>query len=323
MRGRGLQGISRAVRAVVALTLWIAGLWLGLLTLPTPARANDLDDFQRAVEAYDNHDYANAVALFETLVGDAVPRLQTAALVLESRKYLAASYLFTNQPIAADDQFEALLAQDPNYQIDPLAFPAEVEQAFSVVKARLRRERLQAEAAAARAEAEARREATDRLLADRARNAELLRLAETVRVERVSSRWLAMLPFGVGQFQNGDTQLGYVLAVGQGFLTATTVATWFAHVLLKKEHDRIEADRDVSLAPSEIDRANFQVELARTTNRVSFVLLMSVMAVGIVDAQWRFKPAVTLEQRRPLPEELRSPVALSIGPAALSLRIDL
>lgn len=310
------------VRAGAALLMLTAGLWLGAASVPYAVHANDLNDFQRAVEAYETHDYAEAVALFEALVGDPVPRLQTPALVLESRKYLAASYLFTNQPVAADEQFERLLEQDPGYQLDPLGFPAEVERAFVLVRDRLRNQRAAAEAAHARAEARARLETTERLLLESQRNEELLRLAETVRVERVNSRWLAMLPFGVGQFQNGHTELGYILAVSQGLLTATVATTWFAHVLLKREHDRIEAQGEV-LAPNEIERANFQVELARTANRVSFVLLMAVMVVGVVDAQWRFRPTVVTEQRRPLPDTLRAPIELSIGAGSLVLRADL
>ncbi len=308
------------MRAGAALLTMTVGLWLGAAIVPAKSRANDLSDFQRAVDAYEAHDYVNAVALFEALVGDPVPRLQTPALVLESRKYLAASYLFTNQPQAADAEFERLLEQDPTYQLDPLGFPAEVEQAFAVVKDRLRNRRVELEAERARAEAKARTEETERLLRERERSDELLRLAETMRIERVSSRWIALLPFGVGQFQNGHTELGYVFAVSEGILAATVAGTWFAHALLKREHDRIEAEGDVSLTPSEIERANFQVELARTTNRVSFVLLLTVMAVGIVDAQWRFRPTIALEQRRPLPDSLRAPVQLSIGSGGLTLR---
>lgn len=299
------------------------GLWLSAALVPSACHANDLQDFQLAVQAYESNDYTRAVSLFERLVGDPVPRLQTPALVLESRKYLAVSYLFTGREALAEQQFQWLLEQDPTYQLDPLGFPAEVELAFTTVKDRLRRERMETEARRAEAEAEARAAETERLLREQERTAEVLRLAETTRVERVNSRWLAALPFGVGQFQNGHTELGYALAVGEGVLAATVAGTWIAHAFLRAELDRIQADRDVSLEPSEIDRANFQVELARTTNRVSFALLMTVMVIGVVDAQWRFRPTIGTEERRPLPEHLRSPAQLSLGPGGLALRLTL
>lgn len=299
------------------------GLWLSAAVLPSVVFANDLQDFQLAVQAYEANDYAQAVALFEPLVGDPVPRLQTAALVLESRKYLAASYLFRGRSASAEQQFQWLLEQDPSYQLDPLGFPAEVEQAFTAVKDRLRRERTEAEARRAEAEAEARVAESERLLQEREHAAEILRLAETTRVERVNSRWIAALPFGVGQFQNGHTELGYALAVGEGVLAAAVAGTWLAHEFLRAELNRIQTNGDVSLEPSEIDRANFQVELARTTNRVSFALLMTVMVIGVVDAQWRFQPTIGTEERRPLPDHLRPTTQLSVGPGGLALRIPL
>jgi len=311
------------VRAAAALLIVTTGLWLSAAIFPAVAHANDLQDFQQAVQAYESNDYPRAVTLFERLVGDPVPRLQTPALVLESRKYLAVSYLFTGRTAAAEEQFQWLLEQDPGYQLDPLGFPAEVEQAFSGVKDRLRRERVEADARRAEAEAEARVAESERLLREHERSAEILRLAETTRVERVNSRWLAALPFGVGQFQNGHTELGYALAVGEGVLAVTVAGTWIAHAFLRAELDRIQTNRDVSLEPSEIDRANFQVELARTTNRVSFALLMTVMAIGVVDAQWRFKPTIGTEERRPLPEHLRSTTQISLGPGGLALRVSL
>jgi hypothetical protein len=261
--------------------------------------------------------------LREALVGGDVPRLASAALVLESRKYLAASYLFTNQPAAAEQQFERMLRQDATYQIDPVGFPAAVEQAFSAVKQRWLRERAAEAEEAARAEARVREQDAERQRMEEARRAELLRLAETVRVERVSSRWLALLPFGVGQFQNGHTTLGYVLAVSEAALMTTAAATWFAHVLLQKEHDRIAAEGDVSLAPREIDRANFQVELTRTTNRISVALLAVVMVVGVVDAEWRFQPTIVTEHRRPLPPAATPAVTFSVGPSAIAVNVAL
>jgi hypothetical protein len=305
-----------------SLLILTAGLWLGCVMLPSRARANDLDDFQSAVAAYEVHDYVNAVALLEALVGGDIPRLQSAALVLESRKYLAASYLFTNETAAAEQQFVRLLQQDPSYQIDPVGFPAEVEQAFSAVKIRWQRERAAAESEAARVEAQTRAQESDRLRADEARHTELQRLADTVRVERVSSRWLAALPFGVGQFQNGHADLGYVLAISELALATTSAVTWFAHALLEKEHDRIVAERDSSLPPKEIDRANFEVELARTVNRVSVVLLAAVIVAGVVDAQWRFRPTTATEVRRSRPTEAPTEVAVMVGPGAVTLRID-
>jgi hypothetical protein len=44
------------VRWGASLLLFTAVCWLGSATLPRAARATDLDEYQRAVTAYDAHD---------------------------------------------------------------------------------------------------------------------------------------------------------------------------------------------------------------------------------------------------------------------------
>ena len=77
-------------------------------------------------------------------------------LVLESRKYLAATYLFLGRKSDAEGQLELLLRAEPDYVLDPLAFPAEFVKTFSEVKVRLEQERLRKEQERARAAAQER-----------------------------------------------------------------------------------------------------------------------------------------------------------------------
>jgi hypothetical protein len=39
------------------------------------------------------------------------------------------------------------------------------------------------------------------------------------------SRWIAAMPFGAGQIQNGDTGLGVFFAVGEALLGGATITT--------------------------------------------------------------------------------------------------
>src|SRR5262245_16024546 len=103
--------------------------------------ANDFEDFGAARSAYDAQDYRRAAALFEALAGGDTPTLTNKSLVLESKKYLAASYLFLKKLTVAELEFERLLRIDPEYQLDPLAFPEEVQRLFARVKTRLDAER--------------------------------------------------------------------------------------------------------------------------------------------------------------------------------------
>ena len=127
-RGRASAGTApcgllrkQAVSLLLALTLAMAAL--SALVCPSQARADDLADFEAARSLYDQQSYARAVDAFRLLVGSEPPRLTDPLLVLESRKYLAASLLFMGAEAEARAQFRLLLQQEPSYALDPLAFP--------------------------------------------------------------------------------------------------------------------------------------------------------------------------------------------------------
>lgn len=273
------------------------GLALGVLLQclcwwAAPAQANEFDDFQRARTAYESGAYGRAVAQFQKLVGEEVPVLQNPSLLLESLKYLGASYLFLGDQEQAKVQFERLLNLDLNYVLDPLAFPEEVQRVFHQVKDRLEEQAV----AQAKEEAEIRdrRLAEERRLrrAQAERTARLQALAQSERVEVRHSRLTALMPFGVGQFQNGHDSLGLVLAVTEGALLATTVATFALH---ERMQDRQFDD---------VGEASFAERAYRYVNQVSFALLALVVVGGIVDAQLRFQPTAVYERQRVLPDEL-------------------
>ena len=96
--------------------------WLPCVRAPL-VHADDLSEFELARSRYDRHDYARAVDAFRKLVGTDPPRIANALLVLESRKYFAASLLFVGAESEARQQFRLLLQQEPEYALDPLAFP--------------------------------------------------------------------------------------------------------------------------------------------------------------------------------------------------------
>lgn len=295
------------------LVLWLAlGMaWVVLCCGPLIQRvhANDFDNFQRARTAYEAGRYSRAAKLFDNLVGEEVPQLQNRSLVLESLKYLGASQLFLGETDHAERQFERLLELDLNYVLDPLAFPEEVQRVFRRVKKRLE----QAAVAQAKEEAEAR----DKQLAEQQRwqrlqterNQELLKLATTERVEIRYSRLTALVPFGVGQFQNGDSTLGWTLAVAQGLLLATAVTTYLLH-------DSLRAGR-----PEDLGEARFAERAYRYANQASASLLGLLMVGGIVDAQVRFRPGRTLERERPLPPELLPQETPRVSVSATGLRV--
>jgi tetratricopeptide (TPR) repeat protein len=285
--------------AAVVCVLWSGG-----------ARANEFDQFQNARAAYDSLNYELAADLFSGLLEDAAESDQR-PLVLESRKYLAAAYLFLGRVEHGERQLELLLRADPNYVLDPLAFPREVHAAFARVSERLEREgeELAAERERMAAERDAERLADDKTRRQRLRR--LTELAETERVQHLRSRWIAMLPFGIGQFQNGDDGLGLALAVSETALLTAGVTLYVLHQDLPTNPAAQDEDTVKALEP-----------VYRIGNQVSMALFAVVAVTGIMDAQIRFKESFSEDRKRPLPPDLQhlDRASLSIGPGALSFR---
>jgi tetratricopeptide (TPR) repeat protein len=260
----------------------------------TRVRADELNDFEAARTRYDRHEYARAADSFRTLVGTDPPRISNALLVLESRKYYGASLLFLGKKEEARAQFRRLLEQEPDYALDPLAFPTEVVATFDEVKASVRGdlERKRAQEAAIRAEIERAAQAAEEL---RLENLVRLRtLAEQeIEVTR-NSRWIATVPFGVGQFQNGHKGLGVALAVAQGFAAATSVITFIGY-------QQVADDKPTF---SELDETNRIKRSWYTANVASFTTFAVLALAGIIDAHMRFVPGRVRATPRSLPPDL-------------------
>ncbi len=260
----------------------------------TVARADDLSEFEAARSRYDRHDYKRAVDAFKGLVGGDPPRITNALLVLESRKYYAASLLFVGANEEARLQFRLLLLQEPDYALDPLAFPTDVVALFESVKGQMRKEidrRREAELQEQRAAAQ---EAEANRLKQRENMARLRGLAEDQTIEVRNSRWVATVPFGIGQFQNGQRGLGVALAMAETFAAVTSVVTYFGHQGMIGDH--ATASNSSDLAQRE--------RIWRGANWASFGTFAVLAAAGIIDAHVRFVPARVLHTPHPLPEDL-------------------
>ena len=150
----------------------------------------------------------------------------------------------------------------------------------------------------------------------RIRGLEELATVETV--EKVNSRWIAALPFGIGQFQNEDRQLGIMFAVTESAFLAASIATFIGHNSL----------RDENPSPDEIDRARRVERALRIGNWVSVGALLSFYVAGVVEAEVRFKPVIRSTRERELPDELRSPQStgpqfrLELGLTGGNMRLD-
>jgi hypothetical protein len=283
------------------------------MLLAQHVRADDLTDFEHARALYAKRNYGGAAAALESMVGSDPPRVTERLLVLESRKYLAASLLFLGKRDESRAQFRLLLAQEPHYALDPLAFPTEVVALFEKVKAEFQDQLAELRAEQQRRKAEEQRLEQERAEAERGNLQRLFKLAQQSETRHENSRWIATIPFGVGQFQNGHKSFGMALAVLEGLSAAASIATYVGH-------QQVADDR-----PSQADeRDTARVEKAwRTSNQAAFGAFAVMALIGIIDAHVRFVPTRVTRKPRILPPELQrwaDEHKLSLDGAGVSLR---
>jgi len=287
--------------------LLAGGVLLALVAPVRPVRASDLDDFQLCRAAYEAQEWPRAVACFEGLVGGELPRLGSTSLTLESRKYLAAAYFFVGRREAAGTQFERLLREDPSYELDASSFPVEVVELFDHVRTEIRAELRLAEERAAEAARRAEAAARVRALA--------ALVEEEVEVEVENSRWIAAIPFGVGQFERGDPGLGAFFLVSESLFALTAALTLGVHEYV------LGLVGTGSVAPGRIGEVNDILLAMQATNWSSVGAFVVLAAAGVLEAQLQFQPTRTVRHRRTLPPELREDLTLSAGPLGVSARL--
>jgi tetratricopeptide (TPR) repeat protein len=283
-----------------------------------PVAADELSDFESARRNYDKQNYTKAARGLESLVGGVVPRAANQVVRLEARKYLGATYLFLGKKDAAREQFRLLLEEDPDYDIDPVAFPEAVVQTFQEVQKKAAAERARRDALEAARRKRERSEEVEELIRQQQRNEALEKLAAEETVEKVNSRWIAAIPFGAGQFQNENRKLGIMFATTESAFLAASIATFIGHNSL----------RDENPAPGEIERARRVEKALRIGNWVSVGAFVSFAVAGIVEAEVRFRPVIRTTRQRELPADLGSPqssgpqIRLEMGLTGGKLRLD-
>jgi hypothetical protein len=281
---------------------YICGLAL-IFGFSFSARADELTQYQAALSAYQASNYPLAIKRFGVLVGGEVPKVTSRPLRLESRKYLGVSYLFVGKKNEAGVQFEKLLEEDASYTLDPLEFPSEVVEFFQSIRSKVRSSLSVAPDATAPPRAgvaspgspvdpNRASQAPVTLTAEQVR--ELRVLVETEQEVQVHSRWVAAIPFGVGQFQNGHAALGTALAVSQLLLLSASVITFALHSSVS------------DTPPDEVtDSTRSEEQALRIANWVTSGLFFATAVAGVIDAQARFVPVVKKTRTRPLPSWLQ------------------
>jgi hypothetical protein len=264
-----------------------------------PARADNRAELEKARASFAARNWADAEERLRVLL-DPRSGLKERSIISQARMYLGASLLVQGKKEEASEVFEKLVLDDPTFDPDPLSFPGEAINMFIDVRSSLLEQIRKAQQAAAKlaAEKKAREEAereAQRVWLEKVK----MQAAEekiTVRHNRV----VASLPFGAGQFQNGQPALGWLFLGTEVAAIAGTAVTYGMYVYARsRENEELRRpDGDLTqLAPQYHQRAE-DLRVANLSFAGAFVALA---AIGIAQAHIAYVPESAEKKKRDLP----------------------
>jgi hypothetical protein len=294
---------------------------------PSPSAASEPVDeqseFEKGRNAYRAKQFEEADVRFLRMLDPEHGTLHDKVLIKQARMYRAAALVAEHQEGDAALLFETILNQDPDYEPDPLAFPTEVVNAFIDTRARLREKLAEMQRELYRRAAERRAHEDEARKREAARIKTLEKLAGEVEVTERHSRWRAILPFGVGQFQNGQRTLGWFFLGTEAALVAGGVATVPVYYVELADAHSTYTSQTRAIAQQYLDRA-YAVEVL---NNALYGVLAATVIAGAIQAEVAFVPDPVITKPRivpgvttPLEPTSAAPPPLTFGASPLSGR---
>jgi hypothetical protein len=291
----------------MAQRLLVQLLVIGVVLLATSgvarAQVDEQGELDKGRNAYLAHQYDQADGRFHDMLDTKNGTLRDKVLVNQARMYWAAVKLAKNQPDAANDLFEELLLSDATFNPDPLAFPTDVVNAFIDARARLRKKIEAIERDKARREAERKTREEKERAEQLEYTRRIERMAKEEKTVEVHSRWLALLPFGIGQFQNGQKVLGWVFLGTEAALLAAAAITVPVYLAQLQARTDANAQGLQSQANQYIARA----ENVRTANIILNASFGTVWLLGVAQSELAFVHEDAIVTTRPLPKPASPP----------------
>ena len=248
----------------------------------------------------------------------------------ELHKYAGLSAFNLGDVPAAEKHFLALLQLNPDYVLDPFAYPPPTIRLFEDVKKKnvsvlnLVRQQISLR------EEQARREAADRekvkQLADEQKRRQE-ELGKTVTLKTIEKRSFVVnfFPFGAGQFQQGRNGFGATFAAVEAALGLTSV---IAFVVISRMYepityswtDRLTEDGTFSVTVNRIPEAlRPSADAWNLTKLISGGGFYLAWALGVFDALWHHQDQIVTTETKRLDEITSS----TPGPKTLSPRFFL
>ena len=271
-----------------------------VVAAPLAARADDQSDVAKARAAYEAKNYDDAEKRLRAMLDPETGTLKDPSLRTQARMYWGATMLALKRKDEATAMFEKLLLDDPSYEPDPLSFPSDVIDVFIDTRKRIidKINAAKAEQARLAAERRAREEEEKRRAQERLRLLEKLATEEKITVRH--SRWVALIPFGAGQFQNGQPVLGAIFLTTEAAMLIVGAAAIPFYVSNRSQaYELWTQGRDPGTAPVKtyLDRAN----AAKFVSTGFDIAFLATAALGVVHAQLTFVPESVEVKKRPLP----------------------
>jgi hypothetical protein len=249
----------------------------------------------RGKTAFQRAEYARAIELLRPLLYPEV-RLASEGEMVQTHRMLGVAHLFQRQNDLAAEEFRKLLQLRPDFRMDALIDPPMVVDFFNQVLEQHAAELDELERK--RREAEANEEKRRR--GDTPCPEPTVIERRTVR----NSRIVSFLPFGAGQFQNGQRTKGWWFfttqvtlgAISLGALT-TNFALYGARPTLRCEPTGDPMVREGNCAPgfalsSERERSQMLMRIQLVTGALFFATAIW----GVTDAVLNFEPEVVIDQ---------------------------
>jgi len=179
------------------------------------------EQFDRAKLAYDRNEYARVIALVRPLLYPSI-QLSSQEQVIEAHRLLGIASFKTHDEAEAEKEFSILLNSNPDFHLDRLVDGAEVAQFVDRMRQNMEDE--------LRRVKELERQREEEVKKRRGREEEERRKHPIYvdREVRLIEHPFAVnfLPFGAGQFQNGEVRKGYALLVSESVLAVTSLSIW-------------------------------------------------------------------------------------------------
>ena len=241
----------------------------------------------RATAYYESGEYTGCAESFAALLDDASQASLMAPRSREqARVYRAACLIAKGDIAAADDQFRIAVRENPQMAVpNAIVFPPAVLERFIIVRTTLMEEIRKADEERIRREEAMAAEARGRADAERQRVAQLEQLANQETVVVKNQRWIASVPFGVGQFQNRDSVLGAVFLTTELIAAGTAITATSIELSLHSQ-----ADGGRGLTDEAVEKLNANLSAARWTGAIASSVFLLTAIGGIVEANLSFVP---------------------------------